>query len=298
MPFPNLFILGAPKCGTTSLAAWLGQHPQVYMSPVKEPHYFSSDFAISEIRQEAQYLALFEQAQSQHRVIGEASVWYLRSEVAVPSIQNKVAQPRYVVMLRNPITMAPSLHLQTLVSGDEEEEDFATAWQLQDRRRQDPSTLPRFCRVPAMLDYEQGCRLGDQLGRLLQHVPRQQVQIIFLEDLAHQRARVWDELCGFLDIDPQAPIQFDVVNRARRWRWPLVQAMELRYHNLRRRLRIPPLSFGLYRKVRTLALSDYDYPALAQPMRQQLRDAFAEDIALLAELTARNLDHWLEIDTS
>ena len=40
---PNFFIIGAPKCGTTSLAAWLAEHPAIYMSQIKEPHYFSSD---------------------------------------------------------------------------------------------------------------------------------------------------------------------------------------------------------------------------------------------------------------
>lgn len=41
---PNFFIVGAPKCGTTSLAHWLAGHPQVFMSPVKEPHFFNTDY--------------------------------------------------------------------------------------------------------------------------------------------------------------------------------------------------------------------------------------------------------------
>ena len=40
---PNFFILGAPKCGTTSVAAWLSEHQEVYMSPTKEPHFFNTD---------------------------------------------------------------------------------------------------------------------------------------------------------------------------------------------------------------------------------------------------------------
>jgi len=41
----NVFILGAPKCGSTSLAAWLSQHPDAFVSDPKEPRYFNSDWA-------------------------------------------------------------------------------------------------------------------------------------------------------------------------------------------------------------------------------------------------------------
>ena len=41
MTLPNFFVLGAAKSGTTSLYLYLKQHPQIYMSPVKEPRYFA-----------------------------------------------------------------------------------------------------------------------------------------------------------------------------------------------------------------------------------------------------------------
>ncbi|RLA93238.1 MAG: hypothetical protein DRG83_21265, partial [Deltaproteobacteria bacterium] len=44
---PNLFVVGAMKAGTTSLYYLLKQHPQIYMSPVKEPHFFSKDILLS-----------------------------------------------------------------------------------------------------------------------------------------------------------------------------------------------------------------------------------------------------------
>ncbi len=42
-PFPNFLVVGAAKCGSTSLYHYLKQHPQVYMSPLKEPNHFSTD---------------------------------------------------------------------------------------------------------------------------------------------------------------------------------------------------------------------------------------------------------------
>src|SRR5210317_560697 len=115
---PNFFILGAPKCGTTSLAYWLSQHPNVYVSPDKEPLHYSTDFPASTPHSERSYLDLFAEATEQHIAIGEASVWYLRSKDAVANIENEIPEAKYIVMLRNPVEMAPSLHWQTVFNGD------------------------------------------------------------------------------------------------------------------------------------------------------------------------------------
>src|ERR1700761_4886436 len=103
---PNFFVVGAPKAGTTSLYNYLDQHPQIYMSPVKEPCFFASevrpeafrrDYRRYVIRQNSgrkgqkrfsglisewkDYLSLFDQAEG-YRAVGEASVCYLWSASA------------------------------------------------------------------------------------------------------------------------------------------------------------------------------------------------------------------------
>ena len=84
---PNLFIVGAPKCGTTAMHHYLGQHPDVYMSPVKEPCFFGSDLTIVNVRGHLRdrdaYLALF-RGRSE-KVVGEATIWYLCSRRATTS---------------------------------------------------------------------------------------------------------------------------------------------------------------------------------------------------------------------
>ena len=76
---PDVFIVGAPKCGTTSMYHYLRQHPDVFMPPKKEPHSFASDLdAPYFVRAEQEYLALFEEGAWAKRV-GEASTWYLYS---------------------------------------------------------------------------------------------------------------------------------------------------------------------------------------------------------------------------
>src|SRR5262245_35065298 len=85
MKKPTFFIIGAPKCGTTSLAAWLADHPDIFMSPTKEPHYFNTDHK-RYLNSLAGYEQLFEDATDRHSAVGEASVWYLYSANAVENI--------------------------------------------------------------------------------------------------------------------------------------------------------------------------------------------------------------------
>ncbi len=133
---PNFFIVGAPKCGTTSLATWLGRHPSVFIPHVKEPHHFNTDDAPL-FASRSSYERLFRAASDQHLAIGEASASYLYSNDAVPNIEAAYPGSRFIVLLRNPVEMAPAWHAQILLSGvGETERDFATAWALQEARRQ------------------------------------------------------------------------------------------------------------------------------------------------------------------
>jgi hypothetical protein len=70
---PNFFIIGAPKCGTTSLANWLAQHPNVYFSPTKETHYFNNDRSPTNYHDEYSYLFMFATARSEQNAIIEGS---------------------------------------------------------------------------------------------------------------------------------------------------------------------------------------------------------------------------------
>ena len=106
---PNLFIVGAGKSGTTALYEYLNQHPAIFMSPVKEPHYFASDFYVkqststfSRFTDEHAYLRLFENA-ADEVWLGEASPSYLPSTVAASEIYKFNPASRIIIMLRNPI---------------------------------------------------------------------------------------------------------------------------------------------------------------------------------------------------
>src|SRR5882672_7839349 len=124
---PNLFIVGAPRCGTTSMYDYLKQHPDVFMPEVKEPHFLGTDLTSSRfIRDEGKYQALFATAKNEKR-IGEASVWQLYSKIAAYEIKEYSPTARVIIMLRNPVDMMYSLYGQHIFSGDEEISDFEEA---------------------------------------------------------------------------------------------------------------------------------------------------------------------------
>lgn len=134
MKKPNFFIIGAPKCGTTSLAAWLAEHPQIFMSPIKEPQFFNKDVGFPMKSLQA-YEKLFKDASSGHIAVGEATVLYLYSKVAVRNILDYNPDAKFIVCLRNPVDMAYSLHEQWFFNGIEDIEDFKEAWLMQDIER-------------------------------------------------------------------------------------------------------------------------------------------------------------------
>ena len=126
MTAPNLFVVGAMKAGTTTLYAWLASHPQIYMSPVKEPNYFCDDlWPITHhiargtpalvrqarvrpvhnalIEDEALYASLYPGEGDGYLYFGEASPAYLRSQTAAGRIRNRSPDARIIAVLRDPI---------------------------------------------------------------------------------------------------------------------------------------------------------------------------------------------------
>jgi hypothetical protein len=134
---PNFFIVGAPKAGTTSLYSYLDQHPQIYMSPIKEPSYFASELRPENFHSQFQlrmlreaenvrkylagpmtekrfggpvvdwesYLRLFQNAR-EGQAIGEASASYLWSASAAGNISARIPGARIVMILRDPAERA------------------------------------------------------------------------------------------------------------------------------------------------------------------------------------------------
>lgn len=297
MKKPNFFIIGAPKCGTTSLATWLADHPEIYMSPVKEPGFFSADLGQDKLTRR-EYEMLFRDAPDESKAIGEASTSYLFSKVAVPAIEREIAGARYIVMVRNPIDMAYSLHEQQIVLGNEHIKDFAKAWALSEERARGQK-VTSWCREPKLLDYKSVCRLGEQLQRLFRTVPQGRVLVVVLDDVKENPRREYLRVLRFLGVSDDGRTEFPVYNSAKSRQWPALRKAVLVVdkvsHSVKRALGIPTIwGTGILHRLDSLNLRYRPRPPMPPELRAELAEYFRDDVALLSRLLERDLSDWLK----
>ena len=280
MAKPNLFILGAPKCGTTALAQWLAAHPAIFVSPSKEPHHFSEDHCLTPDR--GAYERLFDGAEARHAWRCEASVWSLFSDTAVGNIEAYSPGARYIVMVRDPVTMVPSMHEHHRFNGAERVADLAEALALNDRRRAgEPAGVRPGYRPTSHLAYLHSCALGWQVERLLQRVDRERVHFIRYEALADDPRAALDGVFAFLGVAPAYPPRFDRVNTAKTRRSFLLDALVLRAAEWKRRLGIHG-RLRILSRVRRLNRRGIEREPLPSALRERLASAFAADGEVLS----------------
>lgn len=289
---PNFFIIGAGKCGTTSLATYLSEHPKICISNPKEPFFFATDFNHG-IRKLDLYLKCFSHATEKHLAIGEASTNYLVSEVAVSNILSFNPDAKFIVMIRNPIDMANSMHSELYFNGLENIKDFQTAWNLQEQRKLGFS-IPTLCYVPKVLQYRNLCLLGDQLERLFSNVSRQRILIIINDDMKKNPKEVYENVLAFLNVPSDERNYFPVLNQNKqastRWIIVLLKIIEITKEKL---LGARPLRTGLLSKLAKLNTINKQRSPLPVEFRQELIKSFQEDVEKLSKLLDRDLTHWL-----
>lgn len=292
MKRPNFFIIGAPKCGTTSLAHWLSGHPQVFMSPVKEPHFHNTDMRHRLIRSRNDYDALFRGASERHQAVGEASVWYLYSREAVRNILADTPGARLIVCVRNPVEMVVSLHNQHVIALFEHVTRFEDAWSAQSERRQERN-LGSYCDEPSLLLYGPACALGTQLAALFGVAQRDNVRVIFLDDLRRDPRREYLETLEFLGLPDDGRRDFAAVNRASALRSLGLRKFLWHAGRIKQRLGLPLFNTGVMQWLlamnkRQKQSNEVD-PAF---MKREVIPYFSAEIALLERLTGRNFPQW------
>jgi hypothetical protein len=198
--WPNLFLVGAAKAGTTSLYRELAQHPAIYMSPMKEPHFFSRIHPVPDrkaffphLTDEDEYLALFEGATTEE-LLGEASTSYLWDRHAAARIKRAVPEARILIMLRDPVDRAYSQYWNDVREGIERR-SFLDA--LLEEQRSGPGAWG-----VTSLHIDCG-RYSDQVERYLDQFGGQ-VHVLFFEDFVGREASTIADVHSFLGIGSPA----------------------------------------------------------------------------------------------
>jgi hypothetical protein len=314
---PFAFIVGAPRCGTTTLASLLQQHPDVCFSAVKEPHFFSRDEVanlsegeLKEAVEHEYWERFYGHCEGDPKLYAEGSVTYLYVPERMTPILKLWPNAKFVIALRDPLSMLPSLHARLLVTGDETIRDFPTAWAKIGERAQGKS-IPKQAVDPRWLRYDWAGQLGQNVERFLAAVGRERCHIILFDDLAGDPEGTYRGLCGFLGIDPWPGTSFEVqrINKTIRIGWlqrllkrpPKAIRTALageQFHKREKQVGTTesPALAAIFR-VRKRLLEWNKVPAKREPLdpqvRQQIIDRLRHDVIRLSKVIDRDLSHWL-----
>jgi hypothetical protein len=276
--------VGAAKSGTTSLCRDLAQHPAIYMSPMKEPHYFSriepsANWApfFPHVRDEREYLALFRGAGSEE-LLGEASTSYLWDEEAAERIKRRVPDARILVMLRDPVDRAYSHYWNDVREGLEKrsfEEALAEEGQRSGRGGWGVTSLYIDCG-----------RYADQVSRYLDRFG-EAVRVDFLEDYVSDKAATVADVYSFLGLAPMssgaAQQQMNAISLPRN---RLGRAMF--GSGAARRLARATLPRSVRGRLRGALLEEADPPPMEAATRSRLTETFRPEAARLSALLGRS----------
>ena len=214
---PNFFIVGAPKCGTTSLFEYLVIHPDVYMPLCKEISYFGSDLVYrNHDIDEDDYLSLFKECNNE-KAVGEASVWYLYSKKAAEEIKAFNPEAKIIIMIRKPVDMIYSLYHQIRCLGQEPIQDFRQALDAEQHRLKGRN-IPFYASSEHLFFYRDAARYSGQIERYYRVFDQSNIHIIVHDDFQRDTSGEYNKVLQFLGVDDAYQPEFKHYNTNKRAR--------------------------------------------------------------------------------
>jgi hypothetical protein len=311
---PNFFLVGAPKAGTTSLYHYLAQHPEIYMSPIKEPCHFSAEIrpenfsdemragvqaAFEEQRKYLQgpmteqrsgsvgmdwddYVKLFMNVKTE-TAVGEASIKYLWSKTAAASIRGKIPHAKILMVLRDPVNRAFSDYLEAVTAG---------ALRCPFREYVESCLSSEGGKISLLWPILETGLYYESVKRYLNQFPRESIRILLYDDYRAEPASVLAEVFRFLGVD--SGFKPDLSKRHNEPRVPRFIYLN-RFFNKRSALNgfatlCPSALKPLLRK---LWVQPRDRIAVSPSDREFLLSYYRDDIGKLARLLNRDLTAWL-----
>lgn len=304
---PNLFIVGAAKSGTTSISNYLNAHPDVYFSPLKEPHHFCKDIRHGDFSQEKQinnkfdvteylahtelekrhiafvesqneYMQIFREAENQ-RIVGEASTGYLFSEVAAKEIYAFNPQAKILIVLRDPVDRAYSHWKMNLVSGMQDNKiPFLKAMQ-----RDFNAANKGYGRNHMYIEIGQ---YYAHIRRYLELFPPENVKILYFDALKGDVNTFMAEVYSFLQVQP---IQHRAGEKSNVSRWIKYQSLKQLNDKFNVSRFIPQKAYSFIKE----QLSSTEFPILTTADKISLYSSyFNQDIVQLEQYLKVDLSKW------
>lgn len=294
MNLPTFLVIGAARSGSTTLHDCLRQHPEVYVSPVKEPHFFSyeGDPLPSPgpappprdwVRTIDDYAELFA-GMKPGMAAGEASVSYLYRPATAERIFGRLPDVRLIAILRNPVERAYSAFSYLRERGSEPHSAFSAALEAENARVRD--------NWAHIWHYKRMGFYGEQLARYFGRFDREQIHVLTLDDFADDPAREMAAVYAHVGVDrsfvPNTAIRQNVTGEAR---WRILRPL-LTPNAVTRRLR-PVVASTMSPIVRRVKQRVLVKPGVPADDARFLAEEYRADVERLSELLGRDLTPWI-----
>ena len=293
---PNFIIVGVARCGTTSLFHYLNQHPEIGMSKVKEPKYFSSlDLNLPQkgvgdvtvfskvIANEMDYNKLFEGLEK-YRAIGEGSSdYFYYHKTVIPQLKDKLGDVKIIVCLRNPVERAFSAY-SNLLRDSREELSFSEGLKLEKER------------IDNNWDWMWHYKKGGLYAEALEHYQKEftNVKVIFFSDLESNPQDVLNDTFSFLGVNTDVLIDVSTrYSHSGKPRSKMVSLLTSRKTPLIFRAREITLKLIPRKYLEKIASKLFKKDSIDSKAYLELKSFFKEDILKLQRLVNRDLKNWL-----
>ena len=293
---PNFIIIGAMKAATTSLYTYLKQHPDVFMTTIKEPMFFnnfkkSNNFKLAGRKTKGittlkEYYALFEEVKNE-QAIGEASPAYIFNENAPQLIHEHLPNTKIIAVLRQPVERAYSNFLHARRADREPISDFEIAFNKEDERK--------AANWSPLYHYKGKGYYNQQLKRYYKLFPKENIKVILFKDLVKNPTKTCKDIFKFLNVDntfnPKTSNKANVSGNPKGvFGWII---MKLRYYDL-----IPNIQFSNYIPNFILKFLFKTAYTKAESLDQKTitrltQKYYKEDILKLEKLIKKDLSYWL-----
>lgn len=294
--YPNLFLAGAPKCGTSSLAHYLGQHPDIFAPHMKEPIFFGSDLIARRRISRAEYLGHYGDWRRERFAL-DASTHYFFSQNAAEEIREASGDARIVLMVRNPIDAAYSMFHQLRYNGTEPLSGFEASLDAEADRASQQTPLPRGF-IQSFL-YSQVYSYSSNIPRYEAAFGRSRVYVCLMDDLNADAAAETGKVCEFLGVDARgvAGFDFNIQNAAQRSKSRWVNTLAA-YPPAWLKYFVAPFPRQFRQKIRDAMRKANSQtitkPKMAPATRARLGAVFAGEVRWLSDHLGRDLSHWLD----
>ena len=276
----NFIIIGVAKSGTTALYQYLSEHPDIFMSHLKETNFFAYSAGDKQqninnefnIKNWEQYCALFDDA-TDGQLTGEASPLYFESNIAPKNIKSTLPEVKLILSLRNPVDRAFSGYLMHLRNG-RAKTDINNAF-----------TIDKH--------YVQAGFYADRIANYLVHFPRDQIKIVLFYDLVKSPISVCSEIFSFLGVDKSFVPNIGVKHNE--GSYPISSVMNY-IINLGARFKILRRILPRFLLVTVKSLKEKNLgpkPEISVKVKDRLKALYRDDIQQTSQIIEKDLSRWL-----